>query len=71
MFRTSRDTGEWFNNDKKGAIKDRKPNANMAPGVYEPTGQPLGDRKKIISWNFGAVPFGTQGDRFKSADMYK
>ena len=37
MFRTSRDTGEWFNNDKKGHIKDKKYISAMAPGVYDPT----------------------------------
>ena len=38
----------------------------MAPGVYNPTDQPLGDKKKSISWNFGTVPFGTCNERFRS-----
>ena len=66
MFRTSRDTGQWFNNDNKGQLKDKKYIAAMAPGVYNPTSQPLADKKKNISWNYGAVPFGNQGERFKS-----
>ena len=66
MFRTSRDTGQWFDNDKKGLMKDKKYITAMAPGVYDPSSKPLGDKKKIISWNFGAVPFGNCGERFKS-----
>lgn len=66
MFRTARDTGQWFDNDNKGQIKDKKYLKTMAPGVYDPTTQPLSDKKKIISWNFGTVPFGNCGERFKS-----
>ena len=58
MFRTSRDTGEWFNNDNKGHIKDKKYISAMAPGVYDPTTQALSDKKRNISWNYGSVPFG-------------
>ena len=36
MYRTQRDTGEWFNNDKKCQIKDKKYIKAMAPGVYNP-----------------------------------
>lgn len=66
MQRTTRDTGTWFNNDNKGQIKDKKYIKAMAPGVYNPTNQPLGDKKRQISWNFGAVPFGTGRERFNS-----
>lgn len=66
MYRTSRDTGKWFDNDNKGAIKDKKYIGAMSPGNYNPHNQPLGDKKKIISWNFGSVPFGNCQDRFKS-----
>jgi len=66
MFRTSRDTSSWFNNDNKGHMKDKKYIQAMAPGVYNPTSQPLGDKSKKISWNFGTVPFGTCNERFKS-----
>lgn len=66
MFRTQRDTGKWFNNDDKGQLRDKKYIAAMAPGVYNPTKQPLGDKAKKISWNFGSVPFGTCNERFKS-----
>ena len=37
MQRTFRDTGGWFDNDKKGQIKDKKYIKAMAPGVYNPT----------------------------------
>ena len=66
MFRTSRDTAKWFDNDNKGQIKDKRYNAAMAPGVYNPGNQPLGDRKKVLSWNYGAIPFGTGKERFAS-----
>jgi hypothetical protein len=66
MFRTSRDTGAWFDNDNKGHIVDKKLHKAQAPGMYNPTSQPLGDKKKIISWNFGSVPFGTGRERFNS-----
>lgn len=66
MQRTARDTGSWFDNDNKGQVRDKKHNKAMAPGVYNPTSQPLADKKKIISWNFGSVPFGTCNERFKS-----
>ena len=66
MQRTRRDTGTWFDNDKKGQLKDKKYIVAMAPGVYNPTDQPLGDKAKKTSWNFGAVPFGTCKERFKS-----
>ena len=66
MFRTSRDTAKWFDNDNKGAIKDKKYISAMAPGVYNPTDKTLSDQKKIVSWNYGAVPFGTGKERFKS-----
>jgi len=66
MFRTQRDTGKWFNNDDKGQLKDKKYIKAMAPGVYNPEKQPLGDKAKKISWNFGSVPFGTCNERFKS-----
>ena len=36
MNRTERDTGSWFKNDDKGDLKDKKHNAAMAPGVYNP-----------------------------------
>ena len=36
MFRTSRDTGKWFDNDNKGQLKDKKYISAMAPGVYNP-----------------------------------
>ena len=66
MFRTSRDTAKWFDNDNKGHLKDKKYIANMAPGVYNPHNQPLSDKKKITSWNYGSIPFGTGKERFKS-----
>ena len=66
MERTQRDTGSWFNNDNKGHIKDKRYIKAMAPGVYNPANQPLGDKSKKISWNFGAVPFGTCNERFRS-----
>ena len=66
MFRTSRDTAKWFNNDDKGHLKDKRYISAMAPGVYNPTEKPLGDKKKNVSWNYGAVPFGTCKERFKS-----
>ena len=66
MERTARDTGSWFDNDNKGQMRDKKHNKAMAPGVYNPTSQPLADKKKIISWNFGSVPFGTCNERFKT-----
>lgn len=34
--------------------------------MYDPGTQPLSDKKKIISWNYGAVPFGTCKERFSS-----
>ena len=37
MFRTARDTGQWFDNDNKGQIKDKKYLKTMAPGLYDPT----------------------------------
>ena len=53
MQRTGRDTGVWFDNDQKGTLKDSRYIRAMAPGVYNPTKQPLGDRTRKISWNFG------------------
>ena len=37
----------------------------MAPGVYNAEKQPLGNKAKKISWNFGTVPFGSCNERFK------
>ena len=34
MFRTSRDTAKWFNNDNRGQLRDKKYNSALAPGVY-------------------------------------
>ena len=69
MIRTERDTGTWFKNDDKGLIKDKKHNAAMAPGMYNPRKHPLGDKKKHNSYNFGTVPFGTQYERFTNDYM--
>ena len=66
MFRTSRDTSEWLQIDNKGSIKDKKYNVARAPGIYDPTSKSLGDKQKIISHNYGTVPFGTQFDRFNN-----
>ena len=65
MQRTSRDTGQWFDNDKKGALRDKRYISAMAPNSYNPASQPLGDKSKKISWNFGVVPFGSCHERFK------
>lgn len=35
MYRTSRDTSAWFNNDKKGTWQDRDINSKIAPGMYQ------------------------------------
>ena len=37
MQRTRRHTGTWFDNDKKGQLKDKKYIVAMAPGMYNPT----------------------------------
>ena len=66
MIRTQRDTGQWFDNNRKGQIKDARFNVALSPGMYNPTDQPLADKRKNISWNFGSVPFGTGIERFKS-----
>lgn len=65
MIRSSRDTGQWFDNNRKGSLKDRKYNKAQSPGMYDPYSKQLANKKAKISWNFGAVPFGTQDERFK------
>lgn len=35
MYRTSRDTSVWFDNDKKGTWQDRDVNSKIAPGMYQ------------------------------------
>lgn len=35
MYRTSRDTAVWFDNDKKGTWQDRDVNSKIAPGMYQ------------------------------------
>ena len=51
---------------KKGTLKDKKHHLSMGPGMYDPGTQPLSDKKKNISWNYGTVPFGTCKERFNS-----
>ena len=65
MYKSSRDTAQWFDNDRKGEQKDRKYNKNQGPGKYDLDDKPLSDKRKTISWNFGSVPFGTCNERFK------
>ena len=36
MYRTSRDTGKWFDLDNRGSLKDKKYISAMAPGNYNP-----------------------------------
>ena len=69
MYRSSRNTGEWFDKDKKGAIKDRSVNKSLGPGKYNSGDQVLSDKTKTISWNTGAVPFGSCNDGRK--DIYR
>ena len=67
MYRSGRDTGEWFQKETtKGSLKDKKFHIAMGPGMYNPGNQPLSDKKKVQSWNYGAVPFGTCKERFNS-----
>ena len=53
MYRSSRDTSQWFDNNRKGQMKDLKHNIALSPGMYNPVDQPLGDKRKTISWNYG------------------
>jgi hypothetical protein len=58
MYRSSRNTGDWFDKDKKGDIRDKGANVGLGPGKYHSTEQVLSDKTKMISWNTGSVPFG-------------
>jgi hypothetical protein len=58
MYRSTRNTGDWFDKDKKGTLKDRTMNKSLGPGKYNSPDQVLSDKTKAISWNTGAVPFG-------------
>lgn len=40
MYRTNRETGEWFVGDHKPMIADRKYAASMGPGKYESPDRP-------------------------------
>ena len=64
MYRTQRDTGQWFSTDFKRSIKDKEVSPEMGPGKYETSLRPVAD-KKIVSWNFGAVPFQSCANRFQ------
>lgn len=35
MYRSSRDTSKWFDNDHKGTWQDRDVNSKIAPGMYQ------------------------------------
>ena len=37
MYRSSRNTGEWFDKDKKGDLKDKNANVGLGPGKYNST----------------------------------
>lgn len=47
-------------------MKDHAYNKTKGPGMYNMADQPLSDKRKTISWNFGAVPFGSGNERFKA-----
>jgi hypothetical protein len=65
MYKSSRDTSQWFDNDRKGDHGDHKFNKSTGPGKYSFDNKPLSEKRKTISWNFGSVPFGTCNERFK------
>lgn len=65
MYKSARNTDQWFDNDRKGEQRDHRYNKNQGPGKYDFSGKPLAEKRKTISWNFGSVPFGTCNERFK------
>jgi hypothetical protein len=60
MYRSTRNTSDWFDQDKKGAIIDRDQNRSVGPGLYNSQASILGDKTKKISHNIGSVSFGTR-----------
>ena len=57
MFRSTRNTGEWFDANKKGTVHDKPNQINMGPGKYNPSTETF--KEKNPSHNKGKVPFGT------------
>ena len=62
MYRSKRETGDWFDKDKKGGLRDRSLNISIGPGKYNTSEQVLSDKTKMISWNTGSVPFGVSNN---------
>lgn len=65
MYKSSRDTGQWFKTDFKPMIADRNLSADMGPGKYESPARGADTQQRQISWNLGKVPFKTNVSRFK------
>lgn len=55
MYKSSRNTDEWFDHNLKGTVHDKPGHATIGPGKYSPMQKP-----RSVSYNTGKVPFGTQ-----------
>ena len=65
MYKSDRDTGQWFKADFKPMIQDRTISTEMGPGKYE-TNYRREVNKRNTSWNYGKIPFKTGVDRFST-----
>ena len=62
MIRDRRNTGDWFDHDRRGSLGDRAINVTIGPGMYDSPSQ----TKKIVSHNTGSVPFGVNQNTKKN-----
>jgi hypothetical protein len=62
MIRDRRNTGDWFDQDRRGSLNDHAINMSIGPGKYDSPQQ----QSKVVSHNTGAVPFGVNQDTKKN-----
>ena len=63
MYKSSRNTDEWFDHNLRGTVHDKPVQLTVGPGKYSP------EKSRSISHNTGKVPFGSQSQDRK--DIFK